>query len=167
MNETSLAEKSANVVQNANLLKQFVKDIIGDSTVQLDECFQFISQKLSSDKELTDGELDRILLRLPLYADGLSVYIQELEVMYGIADATQTEDEAKATINSVGTVVEKKAKSDLAGIDSGLIATAYKSALTLLKSKVAAAYELLASAKKVHTRRLEEFRNVSLSKGVE
>ena len=167
MDKEVLRDKMFAVNTSFDNLWVIVKGILGNKTEQLDECFRFISQKLSSDKELTDSELDKMLLRLPLYVDNLSTYIQELEVRCGVASAMQTEAEADATINSVGTVAEKKAQSDLAGIENGLIVSAYKSALTLLRNKVGAAYELLASAKKVQARRLEEFRSVSMLKGVE
>lgn len=167
MDKTVLRDKMSEVNTHSDSLRVIVAGIIGDRMAQLDNCMSVISESLSQEKDLTDYELDKILLRLPLYVYNISEFVQELEIRCGVASATQNEDEANATLNSTGTVVEKKAKSDLAGIESGLVVSAYKSALTLVKSKISAAFELLASAKKVQTRRMEELRNTATLKGVE
>ena len=138
-------------------LQGLVTSVLGDSLDYLDRCVARVSEILNRETEMTNEELDKILMTLPICVFNLSTFLQQLEIKKGTALAQQDLDEAEATLSAKGTAVEKKATGDKAGVKSGLIAVAYKSAQATVQTKVDATLELLASAKKVHARRLAEY----------
>ena len=163
----ALKEANEDVNKKAALLKELVDEVVGDKLDLLDSMIHNVSVMLSNEKELTNQDLNRIILQLPLYVYELSDFIQKLEIRISIAEASQNEDEANATLTTEGTVATKQARSRKAGLKNYLIYSAYKGALTMVKNKMNTALELLAGAKKVQSSRMAEMQLSSYSKSVE
>ena len=163
----ALKEANEDVNKKAALLKELVDEVVGDKLDLLDSMIHNVSVMLSNEKELTNQDLNRIILQLPLYVYELSDFIQKLEIRISIAEASQNEDEANATLTTEGTVATKQARSRKAGLKNYLIYSAYKGALTMVKNKMNTALELLAGAKKVQSSRMAEIQLSSYSKIVE
>lgn len=149
-------EQLNKVESNSIQINDMVKTIISDSTVEIDNYIDKVRDCFLSEKELLDGDLDKIILQIPVYIYYLTNILQQLDVKKGIASEQAKYYENEALLNATGTVAEKQAKSENATIKDRMIQLSYKSAVSVVQGKINGAMEILSSAKKVQQRRLLE-----------
>ena len=149
-------EQLQKVESNSIQVSDMVKTIISDATVEIDNYIEKVRQCFLSEKDIPDGDLDKIILQIPIYVYYLTNVLQQLDVKKGIASEQAKYYENEALLNATGTVAEKQAKSENATVKDRMTQLAYKSAVSIIQGKINGAMEILSSAKKVQQRRLLE-----------
>lgn len=144
------------VEQNGQQVDQMVAAIIGDTTKELDAYLDIVRQCFLTNVEVLDDDLDRIVLRIPVYLYPLIVLAQQIEIRKGLAKEQATFDENEALLTATGTVQEKKAKAENATAQGRLTQLAYTTASAVVQRKIDGAMAILDSTKKVQQRRLKE-----------
>jgi hypothetical protein len=144
------------VEQSGQQVDQMVAAIIGDTTKELDAYLDIVRQCFLTNVEILDDDLDRIVLRIPVYLYPLIVLAQQIEIRKGLAKEQATFAENEALLTVTGTVQEKKAKAENQTAEGRITQLAYTTASSVIQRKIEGAMAILDSTKKVQQRRLKE-----------
>lgn len=144
------------VEQSGQQVDQMVAAIIGDTTKELDAYLDIVRQCFLTNVEILDDDLDRIVLRIPVYLYPLIVLAQQIEIRKGLAKEQATFAENEALLTVTGTVQEKKAKAENQTAEGRITQLAYTTASSVIQRKIDGAMAILDSTKKVQQRRLKE-----------
>ena len=143
--------------------KSSVIDEIVDSIIQpyckdLDKYVGFIKDCLKDgENPPTTEELDDFCLNLSTYIYFAGGMTEHLGIRDDIAKAVYKEIYHTARANQdKGTVADKDSIAELASQEEYIVSSSYTRAYKMMKSKVENAQELLASVKKVLSRRIQE-----------
>ena len=151
-------QEELNYVESSSVqVKEMVDHIVGDTTNDIDNYVDGI-KSVFLNNNVSDADLDKIILQIPVYIYYLTTIIQDLEVKKGISNETAKFKENESLLMVTGTVAEKQAKASNSAIKERAVQLAYKVASSMVQSKVNSAMEILSSAKKVQQRRLEEMK---------
>jgi hypothetical protein len=148
-------------------MDEIVNSIINIYVQDLDEYVTIIDNRLcEKDNPPTDEELDTFCLNLSTLIYFAGGMCEQLGLRSSIATAVykETYNTNRDTLTK-GTVQDKNALAELSSQQEQLVDIAYKSAYKIVKSKVENAQEVLASCKKVISRRVEEMRLTNLTGG--
>lgn len=151
-------------VENGSIqVSEMVQEIIGDNCKEIDDYINKVRDSFLNDSQLLDGDLDKIILKIPVYIYHLTQILQEIDIRKGISAENAKYNENEVLLQSTGTVAEKQAKAVNATINSRVVQLAYKTASSLVQAKMNGAMEILSSAKRVQQRRLEEIKLTKLA----
>lgn len=156
--EKKLSNTQVKVESASSKLNEIVDMITTEYTKDLDDYVKFIRSILEDeDNPPTAQELDNFCMNLAVYI----YYASGMQERLGIKD-----DISRALYKEVyhsnrdslekGTVADKDSLAELASQQEYLTNVLYKRAYSVVKAKVSAAQELLASIKKVISRRVSE-----------
>lgn len=151
------------IENGAQQVDDIVNTIVGDKTKEIDEFIDKVRDLFLSDKDMNDGEIDRIMLKIPVYIYYLTTILQEIDIRKGVSLENAKFYENEQLLLATGTVAEKQAKANNSTIKNRVVALAYKSATALIQGKMNAAMEILSTAKKVQHRRLEEMKLTAIA----
>lgn len=157
-NANSLTKIQENIESNAGALDTIVNDIIAPYCRDLDKYVGFIKECLKDgENPPTNEELDDFCMNLSTYIYFAGGTCEYLGIRDDIAKAVYKEmyHTARASQSS-GTVADKDSLAELASQEEFIVSAAYNRAYKIMKSKVENAQELLASVKKVLSRRIQE-----------
>ena len=132
--------------------------IIGDSLNELDNYLATVRTAFVENVELLDGDLDKIILQLPVYIYNLIVLAENIEMKKGVAKEHSKYAQNEAMLNATGTVADKTAKAENQTAQDRITQLAYQTASSIVKSKIDAAMTVLDSAKKVQQRKIAEMK---------
>lgn len=164
-------EKVTNIMKrvetSSNKMDEIVDTIITAYVEELDKYVSHIDERLCDrDNPPADEELDKFCLNL----SSLIYFASSMSERLGIRD-----DIAKATYKEVynttrdsaekGTVQDKNTLAELSAQQEQLVSVAYTRAYRIVKAKVDSAQELLASIKKVISRRMQDQQLTNISGG--
>ena len=139
------------------------KTVADNCTKSLDSYVEYIANSLSQVQSVSNESLDEFVLNLPIYIYYASSAVEGLGLKEDIANIVkkrklaQTLDRLKASGFS-GPANLRTATVDALLTNDSLVQSIYTSAYKTGKSKVDYAYEILASCKKVMSRRIEELK---------
>lgn len=156
--EDSLTKIQENIESNAGALDTIVNDIIAPYCRDLDKYVGFIKECLKDgENPPTNEELDDFCMNLSTYIYFAGGTCEYLGIRDDISKAVYKEmyHTARASQSS-GTVADKDSLAELASQEEFIVSAAYNRAYKIMKSKVENAQELLASVKKVLSRRIQE-----------
>ena len=156
--ENSLTKIQENIESNAGALDTIVNDIIAPYCRDLDDYVSFIKDCLKDgENPPTNEELDDFCMNLSTYIYFAGGTCEYLGIRDDISKAVYKEmyHTARASQSS-GTVADKDSLAELASQEEFIVSAAYNRAYKIMKSKVENAQELLASVKKVLSRRIQE-----------
>lgn len=156
--EDSLTKIQENIESNAGALDTIVNDIIAPYCRDLDKYVGFIKDCLKDgENPPTNEELDDFCMNLSTYIYFAGGTCEYLGIRDDISKAVYKEmyHTARASQSS-GTVADKDSLAELASQEEFIVSAAYNRAYKIMKSKVENAQELLASVKKVLSRRIQE-----------
>lgn len=143
---------------NGDIVNSIVDRLVDDYTHELDEYMNYINGILNDTKNPpTDRELDEFTLKLPVLLYFTGGAQEALGVKEDVAKAVKQELYNEVYNAFSGTVGDKKAKAELATQNEYIAHVAYQRAYKKIKLKMDAGYEVLASIKKVISRRVAEF----------
>ena len=146
-------------VENGSLqVSQMVDSIIGTNSVEIDQYIDQVRTSFLNDSQILDDDLDKIILKIPVYIYYLTQVLQEIDIRKGVSAENAKYSENEILLQSTGTVAEKQAKAINATVNNRVVQLAYKTASSKIQAKMNGAMEILSSAKKVQQRRLEEMK---------
>lgn len=156
---------SSRVERNSREMDILVNTIVDKFCKPLDDYIESISELLSDNdrKHIPDEKLDSIVLNLPTLLYFASTAQESLGIREDMAKSIRNELFNRVRENAKGTIADKNAAAELAAMQETLVWSVYQRAYKIVKCKVEGGYELLASVKKVISRRSAEY---SLSAGV-
>ena len=162
MLQTASEDRINKIRERVNLdsakIQEIVDDIIKPYCEELDNYVDFIKSILKDeDNPPTAQELDDFNLNLAVYIYYAGGMQERLGIKDDIARAIykETYHTHRDSIEK-GTVADKDSLAELASQQEALISMAYKRAYGIMKMKVSAAQEILASCKKIISRRMAE-----------
>lgn len=147
-------------------LDEIVQEIIRPYCSDLDKYVEFIRSILKDgDNPPTPLELDDFCLNLSVYIYYASGMQEQLGIKDDVAKALYREVYNTTRDNqTTGTVADKDSIAELASQMEYLTSVLYKRAYSVVKAKVSAAQEILASVKKVISRRQTEMELTRIAK---
>lgn len=146
------------VEDNSKILDDVVSDIIRPYCRDLDNYVAFVRDCLKDgDKPASNQELEDFCMNLSTYIYYASGVVETLGIRDDISKALWKEI-YHSTRNETtgGTVADKDSKAELASQQEQLTNICYNRAYRIMKAKVDSAQELLQSAKKVLSHRMQE-----------
>jgi len=148
----------ADVEGKSTIIDEIVGSIIQPYCKDLDKYVLFIKDCLKDgENPPTTDELDDFCLNLSTYIYFAGGMCEQLGIRDDIAKAVYKEmyHTARAS-QEKGTVADKDSLAELASQEEYIVSSSYTRAYKTMKSKVENAQELLASVKKVLSRRIQE-----------
>ena len=155
---TELENIKNSVETNSSQIQEIVEGIIKPYCKDLDNYVDFIKSILADgENPPTSQELDDFCMNLSVYIYYASGMQEQLGIKDDIARAIYKEmyHSSRDSIDK-GTVADKDSLAELASQQEYLVSVCYKRAYNIIKAKVSAAQEMLASVKKVISRRMQE-----------
>lgn len=146
------------VESNAGVLEQTINDIIEPYVSELDKYMSFIMGILKDDeKPPTDIELDDFAMNLSTLIYFVSTGAEQMGVRDDLSRVAYKEayNTARSLLDK-GTVADKNTQAELDALSDHIVNVVYNKAYKIMKAKVEAAQEVLASVKKVISRRCSE-----------
>jgi hypothetical protein len=148
-------------------LEEIVDEIIRPYCEDLDKYVDFVRTILKDgENPPTAQELDDFCLNLSVYIYYASGMQEQLGIKDDIAKALYREmyNNCRDSIEK-GTVADKDSLAELASQQEYLTSVLYKRAYSIVKAKVSSAQEILASVKKIISRRVSEMELTRMTKG--
>lgn len=164
--QENFEDVSTLVEDNARIIEHLVLDIVDKYTSSLDEFVIKVQQGLE-DKEhpITTDEMSNICMRLSTYIYFVSSMSEQLGIKDDISKALYKETyNNNRNLLERGTVADKNTQAELSSRKEYLVNVIYSRAFKMVKAKVEASQELLASCKKVLSHRLTEMELTRISK---
>ena len=155
------------VEQNSEIIDRVVLEIIQPYIKDLNKYVSFIKDCLKDgENPLSTTELDDIVMNLSTYIYFASGSCEQLGIRDDISKALYKEMyHSKRSEISHGTVADKDSIAELESLSEQITNIAYNRAYKTMKAKVESAQELLSSAKKVLSHRLQEMQLVNMDRG--
>lgn len=158
MTDEKIQEIRERVDLDSNKISEIVNEIIQPYCAELDKYVDFIKSILKDgENPPTAQELDDFCMNLSVYIYYAGGMQERLGIKDDIARALYKEmyHSCRDSIEK-GTVSDKDSLAELASQQEALVSVCYKRAYSIMKAKVAAAQEILASCKKIISRRMAE-----------
>lgn len=158
INISKVKDIQIHIENNADKINEIVNDIVKPYTRDLDSYVSFIKEILKDgESPPTVSELEDFCMNLSTdiyFASGMQ---EQLGIRDDIAKAVYKEvyNTVRETSTS-GTIADKNTLAELASQQEYLTNVCYSRAYKITKSKVEAAQEILASCKKIISRRIAE-----------
>lgn len=157
LNVKRVKEIQLHVENNYDKINDIVKGIIKPYTKELDEYVQFIKEILQDgENPPTIQELEDFCMNLSTdiyFAGGMQ---EQLGIKDDIARAVYKEVYNTSRDEKSGTIADKNSLAELASQQEYLTNVCYTRAYRMTKAKIEAAQEILASCKKIISRRISE-----------
>ena len=145
------------VEDNSAKVEKLVDELVDKYCHQLDELVRAFKEVLhDKDNPITEEELDEICLKLPSYLYFIGEAQERFGIKEDIAKSVKMELYNQVHQRTKGTIADKQAASEAATLEEDIVFKAYQRSYKRIKQKLEAAYELLASIKKVISRRETE-----------
>ena len=137
-----------------NIIYEIIRPYIQD----LDKYVKKVKDSVTNyDDPPTVGELDEFIMNLSVYIYYASSMQEQLGIKDDIAKAVYKESYHSARDGiEKGTVADKDSQAELLSQQDMVVSMLYRRAYSIVKAKVTAAQEILASIKKVISRRITE-----------
>ena len=155
----SVAGVQTKVEGHSSVLSDIVNEIIEPYCKDLDRYVMFIKDCLhDGENPPTNDELDDFCMNLSTLIYFAGGMCEQLGIRDDISKAVYKEvyNDARSAL-SEGTIADKDSIAELQAQQEQITSVCYNRAYRIVKAKVEAAQELLASCKKVLTRRCQEF----------
>ena len=156
------------VEEYSEAIDREVNKCIDQYSGELDNYMSILDKDLATDVALTDEELDRVASNLSTLIYFASSGCEVMGIRDDISKSMYKEayNTARA-LQTTGTVQDKNTQAELDAMEEHIVHVIYSKAYRQLKAKVEAAQEMLATVKKIITRRISEAElgNMAVSRG--
>lgn len=148
---------------NQNDINDSAQILCKTCTSALDEFVEIISNNLMSNTQgttVSDADLDFYILNLPIYIYHASTQLERIGLSEDVSAMAKKEAIAKTleTSNFSGNAQNRMTSAELANMEDVVLNLIFARAYKMAKAKLDCAYEILASCKKVMSRRIEELK---------
>jgi hypothetical protein len=143
---------------NAGEIEKVVTDIIEPYVSELDDYMKWVREILRDDeKPPTDVELDDIAMTLSTLIYFVSTGTEQMGIRDDLSKVAYKEayNTARSMLDK-GTVADKNTQAELDALSDHIVNVVYSKAYKIMKAKAESAQEVLASVKKVISRRCSE-----------
>lgn len=164
MDKEKIKKLLDNLDKNSNSVNKLVDSIIGKYTKDLDEYIENIRGKINDDN-LSDVELDRITVELPVYIYFANEKLENLGVESDLAKSMKSEAYSNSYLNAEGTIPERESSAELDTIEEEVIEKAHRRAYKKLQQKVEKAENIYTGVKKVVDKRTRELTLSNMTRG--
>lgn len=138
------------VENNSLQLEGIVNKIVAKYTGELDDYIDKIKDFLvNSEDELTDTDLNKILITLCTYSYFITSKQELLGIRADISEMVRQTKYSENYINSAGTIANRQMLSELAAKEEEVVSTVYNRAYKLLKNKADVITRYIDSVKKI------------------
>ena len=146
------------IEENSAEIDKTINDIIERYSGELDDYVNFVRGILRNDEQPpTDAELDDIIMNLSTMIYYTSVGAEQMGIRDDLSSSAYKEAYNIArSSQKTGTVADKNTQAELDARAEKIVNIVYNKSYRILKAKVESAQELLSSAKKVLSRRMNE-----------
>jgi hypothetical protein len=160
-----ITDISKNVEINSSYIDDIVDKITEPFMKDLDKCVKSIQMRIQDKvNPPTDAELDSFCLDLSTMIYFAGEGAERIGIRDGVAKTTYKEAyNAYRLAYKKGTAVDKTNAAELQSLKESVVSMAYNSAYKSSKAKVDYAIELLASIKKIISRRQDELKLTRMS----
>lgn len=154
------------VEENSVELDKTIADIIERYSGELDEYLRFVKSVISNEEQPpTDVEIDDMQLNISTLIYFTSAGCEQMGIRDDLSHMAYKEAYNVArSLQKSGTVADKNTQAELDSQAERIVSLIYSKAYKILKSKVEAAQDVLASLKKVSSRRIAEMELTKLTK---
>lgn len=142
------------VDDHAGTLEKIVDAIITKYNRDLNEYIERMKDLLSRSEDLTDSEIERSVLRIPLFMYFASTGLESLGIEGDSAKAIKMQVFNEAYSAVEGTIQDKTKHAELQTFPEYLIEVAYTRAYKKLKTQIEMAEHIFSGAKKVLSKRM-------------
>ena len=159
IDKKGINKTQAKVEDHSDVLSTIVNEIIDPYCRDLDRYVMFIKECLhDGETPPTNDELDDFCMNLSTLIYFAGGMCEQLGIRDDISKAVYKEvyNDARSAL-SEGTIADKDSIAELHAQQEQITSVCYNRAYRIVKAKVEAAQELLASCKKVLTRRCQEW----------
>jgi hypothetical protein len=159
IDQKSISKIESKVEDHSTVITNIVNEIIEPYCKDLDRYVMFIRDCLKDgETPPTNDELDDFCMNLSTLIYFAGGMCEQLGIRDDISKAVYKEvyNDARSAL-SEGTIADKDSIAELQAQQEQITSVCYNRAYRIVKAKVDAAQELLASCKKVLTRRCQEF----------
>lgn len=148
---------------NQNDINDSAQMLCKTCTSALDEFIDIISNALMSNATgmtITDADLDFFILNIPIYIYHASTQLERLGLNEDVSALAKKEAVMKTLEESKfsGNAQNRTTMAELENAESVVLNLIFARAYKMAKAKLDCAYEVLASCKKVMSRRIEELK---------
>jgi hypothetical protein len=145
------------VDSNGEYMDAGVDKIVAKYCKQLDDLMLTIQDSLGTVSDpISETELDQAIMKLPMAMYFVCQAQEALGIREDVSKAKKTEVYNKAISETVGTIRDKESVAELKSQEEQIVNAIYSRAYRKVKQRMECASELLASLKKVATRRCIE-----------
>ena len=166
LDEAKIDDILKRVSENSQFIDKMVNEIVSQYSEELDNLMAIIKDSLGTvEHPPTDAELDQMALKLPVTMYYVGEAQEVLGVREDVAKAMKIEIFNKVHGETPGTIADKQAKAELASQQEYVVNVIFSRAYKNIKLKMDSAYEVLASVKKVISRRMMEMQLTNTETG--
>lgn len=154
--EQKMRGMKARVQQNSQVINRLVDSIIGKYAAPLDDYFTKVKELIEFHDTLSNEDIERIVLQLPVYMYFAAEALETLGVEGDNAKAVKSEAFNTVYLEMEGTIQDKTKAAELQTFSEEMLETAYVRAYKKLKIQVEKSEHLFTGAKKVMDKRIRE-----------
>ena len=141
------------------------EEIIGDSilnevpkyTIELDSVMNIMHSRVERDDyEITDKELEKLTVRLPIIIYRLNDLLMQSSIREDLAKVIKQTHYNQNFGTQVGTIADKKSAAELQIKEESLLETVWKLTVKSIAGKIDIARDFLSSCKKIMSKRMAD-----------
>ncbi len=148
----------------SDMMSEIATKLSNDCTSALDDYVRYVSESLGQPQSISNDLLDEFILNLPVYIYYASSAVESLGIKEDVSLISKKRRISEVTDNLIRnkiggtTAAARNATAEAICTKDTLVNDIYSAAYKSAKAKVTYAYEILASCKKVLSRRIEELK---------
>jgi len=132
-NDQNIKEIMGDVDRHTVKINQLVDDVIDFE--ELDSYISKVEDKLKNNDMLSDSELEKITLRLPIYIYFAIEKLETIGIKNDLGKLIKQEKYSQSYTKEEGTIKDKENKAELSSLDEEIVEKAYYRAYKKLKGK--------------------------------
>lgn len=160
-NTTNILLEQSNINSSSEICNEILNLLVNECVKDLDAYICQISTNFNDILKINNVVLDNFILNIPMLIYYTHSKLEQLGLKHDLSAVERkrrvSDIIAKNEMN-LKNKSEKQLEADLQTIDIAILEDIYDRAYKIVKSKIDTAYELLASCKKIMSRRIEELK---------
>lgn len=157
INQSTLDECNDILSHAESIVGSNIINNVNDLTKELDCLIDQMHKKvLREEYQISDKELEKLIIRLPILIYELNNTLMKAGIREDLSKIIKQTNYNQAFSIQEGTIADKKSGAELAVKEEQLLETTWKRSVKIISQKMDIANDLLASCKKIYSKRIEE-----------
>lgn len=144
------------IEQDSGIIENIVDQLVAKYNADLDNFMAEIKGLIDSRDDLTDFELEKIALKVPVYMYFSVSGVENLGIQYDNAKARRQSEYNTYYMDEEGTIKDKQAAAELKVIPEQVMEIAFQRAYKKLKAKIDTCEQLCLSIRKIIGKRTQD-----------